>query len=73
MKRGIPTCAILASGSNFLYPTKHIPIYKEIVDSGGMILTPYEANTHIAAYRFLERNVLLAAICDAIIVIEALE
>ncbi|HMR00833.1 MAG TPA: DNA-processing protein DprA [Candidatus Gracilibacteria bacterium] len=68
---GKPTVAFLASGVDRVTPSSHAAFAKEIVESGGSILSEYENFDSAHKYRFLERNRLISGLCRATIVVEA--
>ncbi|MFZ2560491.1 MAG: DNA-processing protein DprA [Candidatus Nanoperiomorbaceae bacterium] len=65
------TIAILGNGLAKVYPSQNRGLAEEIVDGGGVILSEYEPDVPVARYQFLERNRLIAALSDIVIVVEA--
>jgi DNA processing protein len=63
--------AVLACGLDSIYPTSHSHMAKEIVAKGGAIISEYEPGTPPLQFRFLERNRIVSALSDAVVVIEA--
>lgn len=70
MARG-RTVAILASGLERPYPPRNRGLFDEIVVSGGALLSAYAPDAPPTHFRFHERNRLIAAVSDAIIVAQA--
>ena len=68
---GIPTVAIVGHGLNRIYPAVHRDVAGRMVRNGGMILTDYRHDAAISPYNFLARNRLVAALCDALVVVES--
>lgn len=68
---GIPTVAIVGHGLNRIYPAIHRDTAGRMVKNGGMILTDYRHDSAISPYNFLARNRLVAALCDALVVVES--
>ena len=68
---GKKTIAIIAGGFESTISSHNYKIAKDILDSGGLILTEYENNIPPQNFTFLNRNRLIAAISLATIVIEA--
>ena len=70
------TVAILGTPINQIYPRKHLGLAREIIDSGGAIISEYGPNDisdgkkEIMA-RFLQRNRLIAGLSDAVLIAEA--
>ncbi len=68
---GGKTIAVLAGGLDSIYPSNHRELAKNIVESGGALISEYEPGTPPMQFRFLERNRIVSAISDAVIVAEA--
>jgi DNA processing protein len=68
---GGPTVAVLAS-LHILYPERNRGLFEAIVRRGGALATPLADVTPVLPrpFRFLERNHALAALCDAVVVVE---
>lgn len=67
------TIAVLACGADIVYPPSHHGLAEKIIDHGGIICSEYEPGTPPLPFRFLERNRIVAGLCQAVIVIEAPE
>jgi DNA processing protein len=65
------TIAILGNGLPGIYPSSHKTLAKEIIDSGGAIITEYEPETSARQHHFLQRNRIISGLSDAVIVVEA--
>lgn len=65
------TIAVMAAGLDTIYPKTHDHMARQIVDEGGALLSEYPAGTPPLQYRFLERNRLVSALSDILIVTEA--
>ena len=63
--------AILPSGLNNIYPATHKPIADSIVKQGGTLISEYPPNLVPRKVEFLERNRIIAAISDVVIIPEA--
>lgn len=63
--------AVLGSGIDVCYPRENQPIYDEILGTGGAILSEYPPGTPPDRWRFPARNRLIAAISQAVVVVEA--
>jgi DNA processing protein len=58
-------------GRKVLYPRGHVNLAEEIVQSGGALISEYEEDQAAAQYTFPARNRIMAALSDALLVIEA--
>lgn len=67
---GAPTVAVLAGGIDQLYPAGHVELLGT-VGRVGMLLAESPPGTPPTRWRFLARNRLIAAIGDAVVVVEA--
>lgn len=73
VKYDIPTAGVLGHGLDQLYPSANRNLAAKMLDAGGCLLTEYRSGTGIAATNFPARNRIIAAMCDAVIVVEASE
>jgi DNA processing protein len=64
------TVAVLACGVDVVYPAVHASLFQQIEQRGALI-SQYAIGTKPAEYRFLQRNQLIAALADALLVVEA--
>lgn len=65
------TLAVLANGLDKIYPSSHRGLAEKILQTGGAILSEYEAGTPALPHQFLHRNRLVSGLADAVVVIEA--
>jgi hypothetical protein len=68
---GLPTLAILGCGIDQNYPKENRRLRDRILDSGGMILSPFAPGTPPLPRNFFERNGLIAGLSQAVWVVEA--
>jgi DNA processing protein len=68
---GAPTVAVLASALDTPYPARHRPLFRDIVASGGALLSPFPPGTPLRRWHFPRRNQALAELVDAVVVVEA--
>lgn len=68
---GGPTMALLAGGLDAPYPGRNRPLFDEIVAAGGALLSASPEGTAPRPGFFVVRNSIMAAMCDAVLVIEA--
>lgn len=66
-----PTLAVLAHGLDTIYPAPHRNLAREIIAKGGALVSEYPAGVTPFKSRFLERNRIVAALSDAVIVVES--
>ncbi|MFI3261910.1 MAG: DNA-processing protein DprA [Rikenellaceae bacterium] len=67
---GLKTVAYVAHGLNTIYPSQHRDLAKEIIESGGAIVTEYPQGMKPYPNNFLSRNRLVAGTSAATIVVE---
>ena len=65
------TIAIVAGGFNEILKGEKYKLAKAIVDNNGLILSEYPENMPTLSYQFLERNRLISALSNVIVVVEA--
>ncbi|MEX0882091.1 MAG: DNA-processing protein DprA [Cyclobacteriaceae bacterium] len=68
----LPTIGILGSDLNTIYPAAHRNTAFQMMENGGL-LTEYKLNTALNPSNFPQRNRIIAAMSDALIVVEAAE
>jgi len=64
------TIGILGCGVDVCYPPSHHALYQDIL-SNGCLMSEYAPGTMVTKYRFPERNRLIAALAEIIIVVQA--
>ena len=70
---GGKTIAVLGSGFNNIYPKENIELAKEIVKTGGAIISEYNPDTRPLAENFPRRNRIISGLSNGVIVVEARE
>lgn len=75
LNNSLKTIAIPGSGLNphVLYPSSHKNLAGEILDSGGTLISELSPDTQAAPWTFPARNRIMAALSDAVLIIEAEE
>ena len=71
LKAGGKTVAVLGRGVNKIYPAQNISLAREIVESGGAVVSEYDHDMPTLPHNFLERNRITSGLALATIVIEA--
>ena len=67
----LPTVGVVAHGFDQLYPAANRNLAKQMVQGDGALVTEYPSRTRIHPSYFPARNRIVAAISDAVIVIES--
>jgi len=70
VKQQLATVGVLAHGLDKIYPSQHTTLAKEMITSGGGLLTEFRKETKPDRHNFPTRNRIVAGMCDATIVIE---
>ena len=70
LEQGCTTIGVLAHGLDHIYPSAHTGMAKEILKSGGALLTEFPIGTKAQRHHFPIRNRIVAGISKAVIVIE---
>lgn len=75
LKNNITTLAVPGSGldSKVIYPRNHLPLAEEIVAQEGCLLSEFAPDMTAAQWTFPARNRIMAALADALLIIEATE
>jgi DNA processing protein len=68
---GRPTCAVLAAGLDVGGPRRNQLLFDRMVGAGGALISPFEPGVPVRRYHFIRRNRILAAMADAVVVVEA--
>jgi DNA processing protein len=68
---GGTTTVVLGSGLDMLYPARHAPLFVEVVARGGTLAGLLPDGTAPRPSTFPQRNTLIAALADLVIVVEA--
>jgi DNA processing protein len=66
-----PTVGILGSGHHSFFPRRNRALAEGILAARGAVLSPYPPDQIALPWQFLERNGVVAALSDAILVVEA--
>jgi DNA processing protein len=68
---GAPTVGVLGGGHRRFFPARNRTLAERIVAGGGAVLSPYPPEQPARPWQFLERNGVVAALADAVVVVEA--
>ena len=66
-----PTAGVLGSGHARFFPPRNRPLAERIIAEGGAVLSPFPPQQPAEPWHFLARNAIVAALADAVVVIEA--
>jgi DNA processing protein len=67
----ISTVAVLGSGLMHEYPASNKYLFEKIVDSSGALISQFSMNTKPNKGTFPARNMVIAGLCDALLVLQA--
>lgn len=70
LKYGLQTLSVLGSGFNHVHPKTNLGLYRAIESSGGLHLTEFSPDVSPSPGTFRIRNRIIAALADAVVVIE---
>ena len=71
---GGKTIAILGTEIERIYPEKHVPLARRIVENGGVVASEYKMGDKLDhKLTFLKRNRLISGLADTVVVVEAAE
>jgi DNA processing protein len=65
------TLAVMGCGLDHAYPAGHRGLFDRIVASGGALLSEYDDDAHPERWTFPERNRIVAALSEAVVVVRA--
>jgi len=69
---GGKTVAVLGSGLDVLYPSRNNELYSQILESGGLVVSEYEADSKPALWTFPVRNRIVVGLASlGVLVVEA--
>ncbi len=70
VKNNLPTIGVLAHGLDQVYPAQHAGLAKEMLQTGGGLLTEFRSKSKPDKHNFPTRNRIVAGMSDATIVVE---
>jgi DNA processing protein len=68
---GGPTVGVLGGGHRHFFPRRNRDLAARILDAGGAVLSPFAPDEPARPPQFLQRNGVVAALADAVVVVEA--
>jgi DNA processing protein len=66
-----PTIGVLGGGHHHFFPRRNRGLAERMIVNGGAVVSPYPPCTETHPWQFLERNGVVAALADAVLVVEA--
>lgn len=72
VRHHLPTVGVMGSGMDVIYPSAHREVAMKMMEQGGL-LTEHPFGTQPDAHNFPARNRIVAALSDAIVIVEAAE
>lgn len=73
LKHNVPTYAVLGHGLNTIYPASHKSTAEKIISQGGVLISEFPCHAPILPINFLQRNRIIAGLCQATLVAESAE
>jgi DNA processing protein len=71
VEAGAPTIGVLGGGHRHFYPPRNRPLADAMVARGGAVVSPFGPEEASHPWQFLQRNGIIAALADAVVVVEA--
>jgi DNA processing protein len=71
LKQGVSTVGVMAHGLDRMYPGAHQQTARQMIENKGAIITEFMSETNPDKHNFVQRNRIVAGLCDAVIVIES--
>ena len=71
LENNLRTFGVVAHGLDRIYPSANQSVAKKIIEMDGAIITEYPSLTNPDAPNFVERNRIVAGLCDATLVVES--
>jgi DNA processing protein len=66
-----PTVGVLGGGHDHFFPPRHRDLAARIAAEGGAVVSPFAPDVVPKPWLFLARNAIIAALADAVVVVEA--
>jgi DNA processing protein len=71
LEAGAPTIGVLGGGHGHFYPQRNRALGEAMVAQGGAVVSPFAPEEPAHPGQFLQRNGVIAALADAVVVVEA--
>jgi DNA processing protein len=70
LRLGLPTIGLLGTPVDRVYPRENLPLFRRMAEEG-LLLSELPPHAEMGKWRFPERNRLIAALAEALVVVEA--
>ncbi len=70
---GAPTIGVLGGGHRHFFPARNRRLAEAMLAGGGAVLSPFPPGEPARPWQFLQRNGVVAALADAVVIVEAAE
>ena len=71
LEAAAPTIGILGGGHQRFFPMRNRELALRMLTAGGAVCSPFPPEQPAQPYQFLQRNAIVAALADAVVVVEA--
>lgn len=71
LDNGLRTFGVLAHGLDQIYPSANRSTARKMIEEGGAVITEFPSETQPLAPNFVQRNRIVAGLCDAVLVVES--
>jgi DNA processing protein len=68
---GAPTIGVLGGGHRHFHPRRNVRLAERMLERGGAVLSPFPPDHPAYPAQFLQRNGVVAALADAVVIVEA--
>jgi DNA processing protein len=68
-----PTVGVLGGGHDHFFPARNRELGARMIAAGGAVVSPYAPHVPARPHQFLARNGVIAALADALVIVEAAE
>jgi DNA processing protein len=70
---GAPTIGVLGGGHRHFFPPRNLTLARSMLELDGAVLSPFPPDEPARPWQFLQRNGVVAALADAVVIVEAAE
>jgi DNA processing protein len=73
VEAGAPTVGVLGGGHRHFFPRRNLALARSMLEGGGGVVSPFAPDEPARPWQFLQRNGIVAALADAVVIVEAAE
>jgi DNA processing protein len=73
LSAGAPTIGVLGGGHRHFFPPRNLALARSMLELDGAVLSPFAPDEPARPWQFLQRNGVVAALADAVVIVEAAE